>query len=351
MSDACPTATRHSAVPFVAAMLARLGRLVARVAPMGRPTGLPVGLIVGLIMGLIAPSAVAATLLVGPGHLLRVPSQAATIAKDGDRVVIAPGIYADCAVWKASGLTIVAGGPGVFLVNSICAFQGIFVIEGRGTTIRGLTFANAIAPYGNAAGIKLLGADLTVESSRFVNNQNGILAGGPRDSVVRVTTSLFEGNGSCIGACAHAIYVGAPIALLDVTTSRFSSTRTAHHIKSRARTTIILGNLIEDGPTGTASYLIETPNGGDLLVQANLLHKGRFSENTATAISIGVEGVTNPTDVVIIRDNRFASDLPEPTLFVRNSTPVPAVLTANRLMGQVVPLDGPGTVDASPEDQ
>ncbi len=335
MSDACPTATRHSAVSFVAAMLARCSHAVA---------------MAGLI-GMTAPSAIATTLFVGPGQILRVPSQAATVAKDGDRVVIAPGVYADCAIWKSSGLTIEASGPGVFLVNRICAYQGIFVIEGRGTTIRGLTFANAIAPYGNAAGIKLLGADLTVENSRFANNQNGILAGGPPDSVVRVTASLFEGNGSCIGACAHAIYVGAPIALLDVTLSRFSNTRTAHHIKSRARTTIILGNLIEDGPSGTASYMIETPGGGDLLVQANLLHKGRLSDNPSTAISIGVEGISNPTDALIIRDNRFISDLPEPTLFVRNSASTPAALTGNRLFGRVVALSGPGSVDAPPEDQ
>jgi hypothetical protein len=332
MFDACPTVTRHSAVSFVAAMLARVGLAAAMAAATGSFAG-------------------ATTLFVGPGQLLRVPSQAATVAKDGDRVVIAPGVYADCAIWRSSGLTIEAGGPGVFLVNRICAYQGIFVIEGRGTTIRGLTFANAIAPYGNAAGIKLLGADLTVENSRFANNQNGILAGGPPDSVVRVTASLFEGNGSCIGACAHAIYVGAPIALLDVTQSRFSNTRTAHHIKSRARATIILGNLIEDGPSGTASYLIETPGGGDLLVQANLMHKGRFSDNASTAISIGVEGVSNPTDVLIIRDNRFISDLPDPTLFVRNSSTVPAALIGNRLIGRVLPLNGPGTVDAPAEDQ
>ena len=335
MTDACPTATRHSAVSFVAAMLARLCQAVA---------------MAGLVT-MTAPSARANTLFVGPGQILRVPSQAATVAKDGDRVVIAPGVYADCAIWKPSRLTIEASGPGVVLVSRICAFQGIFVIEGRGTTIRGLTFANAIAPYGNAAGIKLLGADLTVENSRFANNQNGILAGGPPDSVVRVTASLFEGNGSCIGACAHAIYVGAPIALLDVTMSRFSNTRIAHHIKSRARTTIVLGNLIEDGPSGTSSYLIETPSGGDLLVQANLLHKGRFSDNPSTAISIGVEGGIQATDALIIRDNRFISELPEPTLFVRNSTATPAMVTGNRLMGRVVPLSGPGTVDAVANDQ
>jgi hypothetical protein len=47
----------------------------------------------------------------------------------------------------------------------------------------------------------------------------------------------------------------------------------------------------------------------------------------------------------VIRDNRFTSDLPEPVRFVRNLTQTPARLTGNKLTGNVIPLDGPGTVD------
>ena len=37
------------------------------------------------------------------------------------------------------------------------------------------------------------------------------------------------------------------------------------------------------------------PNGGDLLMQGNRLQKGHLSENSDTAVAIGVEGVTHPT--------------------------------------------------------
>jgi hypothetical protein len=106
----------------------------------------------------------------------------------------------------------------------------------------------------------------------------------------------------------------------------------------------VIGNRITDGADGNASYLIELPNGGDALILNNELQKGPHSDNPSVAISIGIEGVTDPTHAMVIRNNRFTNDLPKPTLFVRNSTAVPALLEGNVLTGQVVPLEGPGRV-------
>jgi hypothetical protein len=287
----------------------------------------------------------ARVLSVGPQRILKVPSQAATVAGDGDQVEIDPGTYADCAVWKASRLTIEATGPGVVLAGKVCADKGIFITLGDDITVRGVTFAGARGRFHNTAGIRAFGDNLTVEASRFFDNENGILAGGSPSSVLRVTASEFHGNGSCQGACAHAIYAGQPIALLDVERCSFLDTHFGHHVKSRARTTMVIGSRIEDGADGNSSYLIELPNGGNGLIQDNVLQKGRHSDNPAAAISIGVEGVSNPTAVLIIRDNRFVSDLPDPTLFVRNSSAVAAELGGNVLEGKVVALDGPGTVE------
>ena len=39
-----------------------------------------------------------------------------------------------------------------------------------------------------------------------------------------------------------------------------------------------------------------------------------------------------------------ANLMPRPTIFVRNLTQAPALLSANALSGQVVPLEGPGQV-------
>ena len=103
----------------------------------------------------------------------------------------------------------------------------------------------------------------------------------------------------------------------------------------------MIDNDIADGPDGDFSYLVDISNGGDLLMQGNRLEKGPKSSNTGTAVSIGAEGVTHPTHALIIRNNSFTSDLPETTVFVRNLTTTPAVLSGNHLHGRVTPLVGP----------
>jgi hypothetical protein len=234
------------------------------------------------------------------------------------------------------------------LRGKTCQDKAIFITAGNDITVRRITFAAARVIYHNGAGIRAEGANLTVEDSRFLDNENGILAGGPPSSVVRIIGSTFRGNGSCEGACAHGLYVGFAIAALVVQGCSFTDTRIAHHIKSRARTTIIVGNRIEDGAGGTSSYLINVPNGGNVLIQGNLLQKGRRSDNPAAAISIGEEGASNPAETIIIRGNRFTSDLPEPTIFVRNSATTAAALADNTLIGRVVPVQGAGRVELPP---
>lgn len=277
-------------------------------------------------------------LLVGPNQWLKVPSQAAIVAIDGDVVRIDPGTYADCAIWGPSRLTIEATGPGVLIAGKTCAGKAIFITVGANITIRGITFADASVIWHNGAGIRAEGENLTVEHSRFLNNENGILAGGGPDSTVRITQSEFVGNGSCIEACAHGVYAGAPIALLDIEHCVFLDTKTAHHIKSRALRTVIRDNRIEDGADGTSSYLIDIPNGGDVLIQGNTMQKGVRSANPGTAISIGAEGVKNPTNSLVVRDNTFHSDVRSRTVFVRNLTPVPVEMSGNTITGDVQPL-------------
>ncbi len=301
-------------------------------------------LLATLLLAGVAVPAQARVLLVGPQRAIQLPSQAAAIARDGDRIVIDPGIYRDCAVWRASNLVIEGRAPGVTMSGRVCFERGIFIFAGNNTTVRNLAFAGAHGLWHTAAGILQEGNNLLVENSRFEDNENGILAGGGPASQIRVVNSRFRGNGSCQGACAHGIYVGGPIASLEVERCHFLDTRTAHHIKSRARTTIVRDSYIADGDSGTSSYLIDIPNGGNALVQHNTLHKGRNSGNPEVAITIGEEGVKNPTGSVIVRDNSFASALPAPTIFVRNNTTTAAILSGNRLEGRIAPLTGPGSV-------
>jgi len=279
------------------------------------------------------------TLAVGPSRLIRLPSQAARYARDGNTVLIDPGNYDDCAVWTASHLTIAARAPGVVFSGKTCQGKAIFVISGNDVTVRGIKFMHATVPDHNGAGIREEGTNLTLQDDRFIDNEEGILAGSNPGSTIRISNSEFRGNGTCQAACAHGLYVGR-IALLDVENSHFTDTHVGHDIKSRALRTVLRGNDISDGPSGNSSYLVDIPNGGDLLMEHNTLSKGPRTDNDSTAIAIGEEGVSNPTHSLEIRDNTFTNLLSKPTAFVTNRTDTPVQLTGNKFTGQVVPLVG-----------
>ena len=126
----------------------------------------------GLLLGALtlAAPAGAEILQVGPGLAYATPSAAARIARAGDTIRIAPGLYHDCAVWRANDLLIEGAGPGVVLRGKTCQGKAIFVITGDRVTVRGIRFEQARVPDGNGAGIRASGRDLSVIDDQFINN-------------------------------------------------------------------------------------------------------------------------------------------------------------------------------------
>ncbi len=86
-------------------------------------------------------------------------------------------------------------------------------------------------------------------------------------------TARFVRNGTCEQACAHGIYVNR-LALMRVERSTYprnppGSTRQIPRLKTE-----VFRLHIGDGQTGTASYLVDIPNGGAVIIQNNRLEKG-----------------------------------------------------------------------------
>jgi len=289
------------------------------------------------------------TLTVGPSQAYALPSDAARAAKPGDTIRIFPGTYTDCAVLDVDGLVIEGAGPNVVLQGKVCNGKGIFVTAGNDITIRNITFTSARAPDHNGAGIRSEGANLTVEDSRFIGNEEGILTASNAASRILIKNSIFRGNGNCIAACAHGIYAGH-IALLRVENCKFEEQHVGHHIKSRAARTEIINNSVQDGPDGSASYLVDLPNGGSALISGNVFEKGPHSGNRQTAIAIGAEQETNQAGGIIVQDNSFSNDTGIATTFVRNYTGRPIVVVRNHLPGNVTPLGAapPSQTDKTP---
>jgi hypothetical protein len=298
-----------------------------------------------LLFALLAGPATAETLRVGPGERFAVPSAAARAAKPGDRIVIAPGLYRDCAVWRAPDLTIEAApGGAVVITGPICANKGLFVIAGPRVTVIGLTFRGAEFVGGNAAGIRAEGGDLRIMRSRFEDNQNGILTKhGMQEFTLTIEDSVFLRNGALIHECAHGLYAGH-WALVTIRRTRFEGTRICHHVKSRAARTEIIDSEILDAPPGRASYLVDIPNGGNLLLRNTVLRKGPDVGNPTAAVMLGAEGVRHPTTSLRVIGNRFENLMPRGTHFVENRTATPVLVERNEIRGAVVVLVGLGEV-------
>lgn len=299
-----------------------------------------------MLIGLIAcaSSASADTLEVGPGKAFTSLSAAVAAVQDGDRIVLSPGDYFECAIVTHNNVTLEGADGTATLTDKTCQGKAILVIAADNVTVRNLTLSRARVPDGNGAGIRAEGVNLTVDNVRFIDNQEGLLAGNNPASTILVKNSEFRGNGICNPDCSHAIYVNN-LTLLRVEGSTFEDTHQGHHIKSRAARTEIVNNTITDGPQGTASYLIDIPNGGALVVSGNTLSKGPKAENHSAAISIGAEGVTNPTPEVIIEGNTFENAGDYDTIFVNNVSATRASLKTNTFKGRVLPLKGDGNVD------
>jgi hypothetical protein len=300
--------------------------------------------VIGCLALFVAATAHAATLEVGPNQQIKKPSEAIRVAKSGDTVRIEPGQYFDCALVPQDNLTIEGTAPGAVLTDLVCAGKALLVIDGNNVTIRNLTLQRARVPDHNGAGIRAEGGNLTVEDVHFINNEDGILSAPNPQANIKVIGSEFVHDGTCAGSggCAHGIYVGT-IHSLRVEHSRFFDTQHGHSIKSGALLTEVIDSDIEDGPTGTSSYQIDVPSGGSLVVEGTKFEKGPKSENNTCAITIGEDGVRQPTDKIVIRNNTFINEQGHPTFFVRNLTATPAELVGNKFIGDIRPLDGDGT--------
>jgi len=296
------------------------------------------------LLPLFAQAPEAAVLDAGAGKPFRTPSAAIARAKDGDTVRVAPGVYEDCATIKQNKFTLEGSGGEVTMRGRTCDGKAILIVQGSGVTVRGLTLADAKVANGNGAGIRAEGAALLVENTHFVDNENGILGANDPKVSIQVVDSVFVGNGQCRPDCAHGIYAGHS-ASLRVERSKFFRQNEGHHIKSRAAVTEIVECQIADGPLGTASVLIDIPNGGTVLIEKNQLLKGPMASNQANTIMISAEGEDNPRGPIVIRDNRFVNAMPRGTSFVHNFGLAPVQLIGNVLTGPVTPLEGAGTVE------
>ena len=240
--------------------------------------------------------------IVGPDGDFETPGQAARKVGDGDEVRIRSGTYVnDVAVWKRKDLKIVGEGAVILYSERVAEGKGIWVLKGDNIRIRNITFAGARARDRNGAGLRIVRGSVQVEHCVFQNNENGILTGHDADSTIVVRHSSFIANGHGDGY-SHNLYAGR-VGRLVVEYNAFLGVRTGHHIKSRARESLIRYNFIEDGEA-SSSYMLDFPHGGVVHVLGNLIHRNAIAQNHVL-ISYGTASRLYPGGELLLKENRF----------------------------------------------
>jgi hypothetical protein len=271
-------------------------------------------------------------LTVGAGKDYASLAAAVGASASGDTILVDAGLYTDDFTTITHPLTIQGvGGFAHFLAVAAPPNGKAILTVQANLSLDHLELSGAAVADANGAGIRYEAGALTITNAWFHDNENGLLAAPNATGTISIDNSEFNNNGNGNGL-THNIYVNK-IAQLTITNSWFHDVDTGHEIKSRADNTTISFNRITDGPTESASYSIDLPNGGNAFVTGNLIEKGQNAQNW-TFISFGEEGGLYDNSALVVSANSFVNDMAAGTpTAVRNYTAAPAEITGNAFYG------------------
>lgn len=268
-----------------------------------------------------APSGGGRIWRVGPKALVNTISEAAAVARDGDVVEIESGDYrGDVAVWRQKRLTIrgVGGQARLHADGRSAEGKAIWVLRDGRFDISNIDFIGVKVPHRNGAGIRFEGGHLVLRRCLFWGSESGILTAGGgvrRQAVLDIAGCEFGYLGDGEGQ-AHGVYAG-DIGLLKVAASYFHHGNVGHLIKSRAAVSDIRYNRITDESGGRASYEVDLPNGGLVVLLGNVIQQGPETENWCL-VTFGQEGYRNGNNRLFVASNTLVSDRRSGALFVRS---------------------------------
>ena len=289
-------------------------------------------------------------LTVGQGKGYATLGAATAAAQNGNVILVNAGTYTNDFATVSARVTIEGMGGMATFVATVAPpnLKGILTVD-NDATIANLCFSDAAiddADGGNGAGIRYEGGQMVLENDVFSHDQDGLLANAVipelTTNTITIDHSVFSDNGSDSGY-THNLYVGA-VTSLTATDSVFEGGVVGHEFKSRAQTNTITGNVFSDGPTGTASYDIDLPNGGNDTVAGNLIEKGPDAQNDAM-VHFGGEGIPYAGSSLTVSGNDFVNDLGADAVGVLNQTAITIAIAGdmftNLASGQIA--QGPAT--------
>ena len=235
-------------------------------------------------------------------------------------VLLAPGLYRECAVQTQGVIQFVSREPGRAIFDgTACEGKAALVLRGNGAHVTGIIFQNITVSDRNGAGIRLERGNLTVEQAMFRNSDEGILAGDDPSATVRIEQSTFSSLGRNDGGPSHSIYIGN-FGRLIVNRSRFERGTGGHYVKFRGPQVQITDNSFDDTMGRETNYMVDLTKGASGQVTGNLFIQGQNKENYSAFIAVAPEGRDNSSAGLTISGNtaRLAPGVDRNTVFVAN---------------------------------
>ncbi len=270
-----------------------------------------------------------ATLMVGANQQFQRIADAVAAARDGDVVLVRAGTYVNDFATVTHKITLQGIGGMVRMVATVPPTNGKAILTtDADVTVDHFEFSGAKVADKNGAGIRYEAGNLTITNSYFHDNENGLLGAADAQGTITIKDSEFGHNGNGNGL-THNIYVGA-VKQLTIQDSYIHDAVVGHEVKSRALNTTITGSRIQNN-AGNASYEVDLPQGGNALIQGNLIQQGANTSNPVI-IAFGEEGNLNPNSALAVRGNTVVNDKAG-GVAVWNATSAPAAMDGNQVYG------------------
>src|SRR4051794_15552286 len=272
-----------------------------------------------------------AILTVGNGKKFLTIPAAIQAAQSGDTILVDAGTYPNQYAHITKNLTLTGVGGRVEMTSTglIPNGKGILIIDGS-VTINNFDFSGAKVASHNGAGIRQQTGNLVLNNNGFFHNEMGVLTGNSGNLTVNNSEFAYNGVAPGLGAIGHGLYANF-IASLTINNSYFHENSVGHEIKSRALSTTITNSRIYD-LNGTASYSIDLPDGGNVLIQNNVIEQGPLSQNPHIII-YGEEGKLLPGTSFVISGNTIINDKTGSVVGVHSYTTAIARITNNKFFG------------------